>query len=110
MKMTRFDIRTIENYSELKAYAKKRGIKFIAKPAREMYGFAGLHQGDGKAWGINIGPKEIQIDKTIKGKYKYEIQRHEIEENALWKQGQPIWKAHITATKHEKYNSKNWKK
>lgn len=107
----RFDIRNVENKTELMEYTEKKGIRFIEKPAKQMYGFAGLHLGDAKAWGIQgIKKGEIWIDKTMKPKYKFEVMRHEVEENALWKQGEPIWKAHKTAVKHEKYNSRNWRK
>lgn len=111
-KMTkRFDIRNVENKTELLQYAEKKGIKFVEKPARQMYGFAGLHLGDAQAWGIKgIRGREIWIDRTMKPAYKFRIMRHEVEENALWKQGEPIWRAHKTAVKHEKYNSRNWRK
>jgi hypothetical protein len=110
MKPKRFDIRDVANKSALKKYAAEKGYKFKFKPVKEMYGFAGLHHGDGVAWDVDIGPKDIWIDKSLDGKYKFEVMRHEVEENQHWKEGDPIWKAHKKSIRHEKYNSRNWDK
>ena len=92
----------IKNLGELKAFMRGKGLSVVRKPAHLMYGYAGLTEEDGRLWDINIHHNVIWVDATLKGRYYFEVLRHEVEELLLVRGGEDMWDAHKTATKHEK--------
>lgn len=92
----------IGDLGDLKAFMRAKGLRVVRKPAKDMYGYAGLTEEDGKLWKINIPHNVIWVDATLRGRYYFEILRHEVEELMLVRGGSAMWDAHKEATRHEK--------
>lgn len=92
----------IRSLDELKAFMRGKGLRVVRKPASEMFGYAGLTEEDGKLWKISIPHNVIWVDASIRGRYYFEILRHEVEELLLVREGKGMWTAHKEATRHEK--------
>jgi hypothetical protein len=67
--------------------------------------YAGMNYSAAQALGfhdVKMHPNMILVDKRLSQKKQKQVIRHEEVEDTLMRQGQPYWKAHKYALKHEK--------
>lgn len=88
---------------ELNDVIKQLKIKVKYKKAGQMYGYSGFNYDADKPMGLNIEKNTIWLDQNLKGREKFKILRHEVEEMLLVRnEDYTHWEAHKKSTRRER--------